>query len=142
VKLAEHSHEERILKGNRHNHGAARFFHACDELGPRIFFSEHVAGLLAASATWSIPVFLASQDHISLTYRRTFLQLSSFGLVMIVFNIAYLIGEAKPHLLFLIAVAVLTLPMLAIHALLERIVFTDEERQEIKSLRSQRTRVA
>jgi hypothetical protein len=106
------------------------------------FFSEHVAGLLAASATWSIPVFLASQDHISLTYRRTFLQLSSFGLVMIVFNIAYLIGEAKPHLLFLIAVAVLTLPMLAIHALLERIVFTDEERQEIKSLRSQRTRVA
>jgi hypothetical protein len=105
-------------------------------------FDDHVAGLLAATATWSIPVFLSTPDHISLPYRRGFFAGSSFGLVMMTFNIGYLIVGAKPHVFIPIAIVVLTLPMLAISALLERILFTDEERLEIKSRTSQRTRVA
>jgi len=105
-------------------------------------FDDHVAGLLAASATWSVPIFLSSQDQISLPYRRAFFGGSGFGLVMIIFNIAPLLVGARSHLLTPISVAVLILPMIAINALLERIVFTDAERQEIKSRASERTRVA
>jgi hypothetical protein len=104
-------------------------------------FDEHVAGLLAASATWSLPIFLSSLDHISLAHRRRFFGGSSFALVMIIFNIAYLIVGAKPHVFVPIAVVVLMLPAIAINVLLERILFTDEERLEIKSHNSQRTQV-
>jgi hypothetical protein len=109
--------------------------------GLGLVFDEHVAGLLAASTTWSLAIILSLQDHISLPRRRTFLGGSGFGLVMIVFNVAPLLVGTKSHLLIPIAVAVLIPPMLAIHALLERIVFTDGERREIKSSASQRTRV-
>jgi hypothetical protein len=104
-------------------------------------FDDHVAGLLAASATCSLPIFLSSQDHISLPYRRAFFGGSCFGLFMIVLNVAYLIVGAKSHLFVPIAVVVLILPELAIIALLERILFTDEERLEIQSRTSQKTRV-
>jgi hypothetical protein len=102
---------------------------------------DHVAGLLAASATWSLPIFLSSLGHIRLTYRRGFFASSSFGLVMIVFNTGYLIVGAKSHLLMPIAVVVLMLPAIAINALVQRILFTDEERLEIKSRNSERTQV-
>jgi hypothetical protein len=98
-------------------------------------FDDHVAGLLAATATWSIPVFPSTLDHISLPYRRGFFGGSGFGLVMMDFNIAYLIVGAKPHVFIPIAAVVLMLPVFAINALLYRILFTDEERT------SQRTRV-
>ena len=105
-------------------------------------FDDHVAGLLAAIATWSVPIFLSSQEQISLPYRRAFFGGSGFGLVMIIFSIAPFLVGARSHLLTPIAVAVLILPMIAINALLERIVFSDAERQEIKSHAPERTRVA
>ena len=105
-------------------------------------FDEHVAGLLAASATWSVPIFLSSQDQISLRYRSAFFGGSGFILFIIIVNVANLIVGAKSHLFVPIVVAVLMLPMIAINALLERIVFTDEERLLMKSRASQRTRVA
>jgi hypothetical protein len=63
-------------------------------------------------------------------------------LVIIVFTIGPLLIESKSHLFVPIAVAALILPMIAINALLERIVFTDAERLEIRARRSERTRVA
>ena len=105
-------------------------------------FDGHVAGLLAGIATWSLSIILSTYDHVSLPYRRAFIGCSSFGFLMIVFNIAPLLVGATSHLLAPIVVAVMILPMIAINALLERILFTDEERLEIKSRSSQRTRVA
>jgi len=64
-----------------------------------------------------------------------------FCLATLVFNVAPLLVGTKP-LLTPIAVAILVLPMMAINALLERIVFTGAERLEIRSRRSERTRVA
>jgi hypothetical protein len=105
-----------------------------------LVFEDHVAALLAAIAAWSLAVFLATYP-LRLPYRRGFCGGSSFGAVMIAFQAGYLIVGAKPHVLVPIAVIVLMLPALAVTALLERILFTDEERQEIKSQTTQVYRV-
>jgi hypothetical protein len=100
-------------------------------------FDDHVAALLAATATWSVPVFLSAQTSypIRLPYRRGFLTGSSFGAVMMAFQVGYLIVGARSHVFVPIAVMVLMLPVFAINGLLERILFTAEERLEINSLR-------
>lgn len=110
-------------------------------LGLEFIFDDHVAGFLAAAATWSLPVFLSVQSHVRLPYRRGFFAGSSFGLVMMVFNIGYLIVGAKPHVFVPIAVMVLMLPAVAVNVLLERILFTAEERLEIESHHSRRHQI-
>ena len=107
-----------------------------------LIFDSHVAGLLTASMTWSIPIYLSSLDQISLRYRRAFYDSSGFVLIMIVLNIAPLLVEAKSHLFVPIALAALIFPLIAINALMERIVFTDAERLEIRARKSERTRFA
>ena len=104
-------------------------------------FDDHVAGLLAATATWSIPILLGAQNHVRLPYRRGFFIGSAFGLVMMVMNIGYLVVGAKSHLFIPIAVVVLMLPAVAINVLLERILFTAEERLEIESHNSRRYQI-
>jgi hypothetical protein len=103
-------------------------------------FEGHVAALLAAIAAWSLAVFLATYP-LRLPYRRGFCGGSNIGAVMMAFAIGHLIVGAKPHVLVPIAIMVLMLPVLAIGTLLERILFTDEERQEIKSQTTQVYRV-
>ena len=119
------------------------FFYFTMYLGLGFVFDDHVAGLLAATATWSLPVFLSAQTiyPIRFPYRRRFFNGSSFGAVMMIFQIPYLVVGARPHVFVPIVVVVLMLPVLAITALLERILFTDEERQEIKSHHPQIYRV-
>jgi hypothetical protein len=110
-------------------------------LGLEFVFDDHVAGLLAATATWCLPVLLSAQCRVRLLYRRGFFAGSSFGLVMMVFNIAYLIVGTKPHVFIPVAVIALMLPAVAINLLLERILFTAEERLEIESQNSRRHQI-
>ena len=109
--------------------------------GLEFIFDDHVAGFLAGTATWSLAIILSAQRHVRLQYRRGFFAGSSFGLIMMVFNIAYLLVGARPHVFVPVAVVVLMLPAIAINVLLERILFTAEERLEIESQYS-RTRAA
>ena len=111
--------------------------------GLAFLFDENVAGLLAAAATWSLAV-LGSVWGSQLSWRYGFYQVSSLPVLMAVFHFAPLVVGAKPHVLVPIVVVVLMLPMLAITTLLERIVFSEEERRQIteEHLRAgQRTRV-
>jgi hypothetical protein len=111
--------------------------------GLAFLFDENVAGLLAAAATWSLAV-LGSVWGSQLSWRYGFYRVSSLPVLMAVFHLAPLVVGAKPHVLVPIVVVVLVLPMLAITTLLERIVFSEEERRQITEERlraGQRTRV-
>jgi hypothetical protein len=113
------------------------FFCFAMSLSLEFIFDEHIAGLLAAIATWSLPVFLSTLP-IHLKYRRGFLSGSSIGAVMTVIQTASLVVGAKSHVFIPIAAVILMLPAITITVLLERILFTAEERLEIKSRYSRR----
>jgi hypothetical protein len=114
-------------------------FYLTMKFGLGFGFDGNVAGVLAAAATWSLPVLLGTQTTypIGLPYRHGLLGGSSFALVMMIFSIALLIVGAKSHVWVPIVVVVLMLPAIAINVLLERIFLTAEERLEInKTLQS------
>jgi hypothetical protein len=108
--------------------------------GLGLFLDDNVAGLLAATACWSVPVLLLAQTThpLRLPYRHGLLAASGFAATMMAFNLAPLIVGAKPHVFIPIVVTVLMLPSVAISALLQRMLFTAEERLEMRSHYSRR----
>jgi hypothetical protein len=104
-------------------------------------FVDNIAGLLAAIATWSLPVILSGQQRIRLRYRHVFWNGSCFGAVVMAITIAFVIPGGNSHgAKNVLAYVILTLPAIAINLLLERILFTAEERLEINKTRQSRYR--
>jgi hypothetical protein len=60
-------------------------------------FDDNVAGLLAATATWSLPIILSAQQRIRLRYRHVFWNGSCFGAVMMAITIAFAIPDGNSH---------------------------------------------
>jgi hypothetical protein len=103
-------------------------------------FDNNVAGLLAAATTWSLPVLLSAQAT-RLPYRYGFWSSASFGGLTMAITIASVIGGPSRHGFNIPAFMILMLPATAIHVLLERMLFTAEERLEIKSRHSRRYQI-
>jgi hypothetical protein len=99
--------------------------------GLGLVFDGHFARLLAAAATWSVAVFLLALPIRGLPYRRGFWGGSNFAGVMMAFAIASVIAAANSHGAYAVAAIILTLPVAAMNVLLDRMLFTDEERLEI-----------
>jgi hypothetical protein len=116
------------------------FFYFAMSFGLGFVFDDNVAGLLAAAATWFLPVLLGAQA-IRLPYRYGIWSASFFGGLTMALTIASVIGGPNSHGVNILAFVILMLPATAVHGLLERILFTAEERLEIKSRHSRRYQI-